>query len=167
MVEWYAAYTQPRMEVVARKNLLRQGFEVYLPQFLKKRSHARRVDWVRSPFFPRYVFVGTHSKNKHWRSICSTVGVTSLVKFGEYPTNVPGEIIDELISYEDDNGLIHINARSKIGPGDSVQILNGAFGRISGILESLGDQERVTILLNFMGRQVRTRTTLGNILAPC
>ncbi len=165
MTIWHAVHTQPRKELIASQHLLRQGFEVYLPQHMKKRRHARRVDWIRSPLFPRYLFVGLNTENRRWRSIHSTVGVSYLVQFGDLPVEVPLEIIDSLQSREDEDGLIKLNNYSRYKPGDSVQILDGAFGNTTGVLETLGDQERVTMLLELMGRQVRIKTTLDKIAA--
>ena len=165
MTVWYAVHTQPRKELTASQHLQRQGFDVYLPQHLKKRRHARRVDWIRSPFFPRYLFVGTGFKNRHWGSIHSTVGVSYLVQFGERPTEVPYEIIEVLHAREDEEGLINLNDASIYKPGDHVQILDGAFSDSIGILEHLDDQDRVSMLLDLMGRKVRVKTTLDKIAA--
>ena len=165
MTAWYAVHTQPRREIIASQHLLRQEFEVYFPQHLLKRRHARRVDWVRSPLFPRYLFVGINNKNRQWRSIHSTVGVSYLVQFGDQPIEVPFDIIEALQSHEDEDGLVKFNNSSIYRPGDSVQILDGVFGDTIGIFEHLDGPERITMLLDLMGRQVRIKTTLGNIAA--
>ena len=57
MKQWYAVYTKPRMELWARSNLWERGFEVYLPQYRKLRRHARKLDIIAAPLFPRYLFV--------------------------------------------------------------------------------------------------------------
>ena len=165
MTLWYAVHTQPRKENVASQHLFRQGFDVYLPQHMERRRHARRVDWIKSPFFPRYLFVGINAENKRWRSIHSTVGVSYLVQFGDRPVEVSPDIIDELQAHEDTNGLIKLDSKSLYKPGDKVQILDGTFDDIVGVLEHLDDKERVTMLLNLMGRQVRIKTTLDKIAA--
>jgi len=54
---WYVAQTQPQAEFRAVANLERQGFETYLPRYLKRRRHARRIETIKAPLFPRYVFV--------------------------------------------------------------------------------------------------------------
>ena len=61
MITWCVAHTQPFKEVVAKQHLLGQGYKVYLPQFKKIRRHARKVEEVLSPLFPRYIFVGMDS----------------------------------------------------------------------------------------------------------
>ena len=165
MTAWYAVHTQPHKEAIASEHLLRQGFKVFLPQHRKKRRHARKVDWIKSPLFPRYLFVGIDQENMRWRSIHSTVGVSYLVQFGDQPIEVPIAIIDVLQSRVDEDGLIWLNRDTIFKSGDNVQILDGAFGDSVGILENLDAQERVTMLLNLMGREVRIKTTLDNIAA--
>ena len=43
---WYVVQTQPHAETKASLHLVRQGFATYLPRYLKRRRHARRVDTV-------------------------------------------------------------------------------------------------------------------------
>ena len=62
--QWYVAQTQANAENKAVAHLARQGFATYLPRYLKRRSHARRVDVVAAPLFPRYLFV----RNRHGRT---------------------------------------------------------------------------------------------------
>ena len=76
---WFVVQTQVNAEAKAARNLLQQGFEIYLPRYLKRRSHARKVDKVAAPLFPRYLFVQVDMATQRWRSIQSTFGVASLV----------------------------------------------------------------------------------------
>jgi transcriptional antiterminator RfaH len=49
--------THSHADAKASWHLPRQGFEIYLPKYLKKRRHARRTQIVIVPLFPRYLFV--------------------------------------------------------------------------------------------------------------
>ncbi len=93
MKHWYAVYTQPRNEERAQEHLARQGFEVFLPRYLKRRSHARRVTVAPAPLFPRYLFVSFDAAQQRWRAIRSTRGVIDLVSNGETPVPVPETVI--------------------------------------------------------------------------
>ena len=44
---WYVVQTQVNGEAKAAENLRRQGYETYLPRYLKRRRHARKVDFTR------------------------------------------------------------------------------------------------------------------------
>src|SRR6186713_299056 len=103
---WYLAQTQPRAESKASLNLCRQGFEVYLPRYLKQRRHARRLESVLAPLFPGYLFVAIDVNTQRWLSIDSTFGVTRLVRDGDRPAAVPPAIISSLKCREDAKGFV-------------------------------------------------------------
>ena len=92
---WYVVHTRPRGEETARRHLMRQGFDAFLPQYLKRRRHARRTDWVPRPLFPRYIFIEMDLHCTRWRAIRSTVGITDLVCHGDRPA--PGKRIWPLL----------------------------------------------------------------------
>ena len=143
-------------------HLKRQGFDTYLPLFLKQRKHARRVDWVAAPFFPRYLFVGMNIENMCWRVIRSTVGVVNFVCCGDKPLKVPSSILEILKNREDENGLVKLGDNLKTG--DQVQIINGAFTDSTAIVKEMHGLDRVTLLLNMMGRPMEVRTSFERIL---
>ena len=104
--QWYVVQTHPHAEAKAVWHLRRQAFETYLPRYLKKRRHARRVDSVAAPLFPCYLFVAVDMTTQRWRSIRSTIGVTRLVSDGDRPAAVPVGVLDALKRREDANGLV-------------------------------------------------------------
>ena len=153
--QWYVAQTRPHAEVKASWHLQRQGFETYLPRYLKKRRHARRVDTVAAPLFPRYLFVAVDMTTQRWLSIQSTIGVSRLVSDGERPAAVPITVLEALRRREDASGLIQLDNRPRFLPGDKVSVLGGAFQDCYGLYEGMSGNDRVTILLELLGRKVR------------
>src|SRR5579862_5442848 len=105
---WYVVQTQVNAEVKAARNLIRQGFEIYLPRYLKRRSHARKIEKVAAPLFPRYLFVRVDMEKQRWRSIQSTFGVSRLLTNGSDPAPIASEVLHILRSREDQNGFIAI-----------------------------------------------------------
>jgi transcriptional antiterminator RfaH len=152
---WYVVQTQANAENKAVAHLARQGFATYLPRYLKRRRHARRVDVVAAPLFPRYLFVEINMAVQRWRSIYSTVGITRLVCNGEYPAPVPEQVVDVLKSRENTSGFIQLDHRPKFKTGDKIRILEGAFYDCLGIYDGMPDRDRVGILLDLLGRKVR------------
>jgi transcriptional antiterminator RfaH len=152
---WYVAQTHPHAEVKAGLHLTRQGFEIYLPRYLKKRRHARRVETVAAPLYPGYVFVAIDCGVQRWRSIQSTIGVSRLVCHGDDPAAVPEGIVEELKRRQDENGLIGFQRRARFNPGDTVRIVEGVFADCLGLYEGIDDRERAAILLDLLGRKVR------------
>ena len=159
---WYVVHTQARAEERAEFNLERQGYSVYLPRFLKIRSHARRRDWVVRPMFPRYLFVEMDVERFPWRKINSTFGVSHLITLHNSPIAVPPSVIDEIMGREDERGLVKPPPPT-FRRGDKVKIEAGAFAAQSGIFECMSDTERVTILLSFLGRHVKARVPLSQV----
>ena len=151
---WFVVQTQPRGEGRAKLNLVRQGFDVYLPEYEKRRRHARRVEIVKTALFPRYIFIAEDSARGKWRTIHSTFGVSRLLMHGEQPALVGGVIVEDLQRRER-NGVLSLPARRQLKCGDRVRILEGAFEDCYGLFEEMRDEERVCVLLDLLGRKVR------------
>ena len=154
---WYVAQTRPHAEAKASEHLRRQGFEIYLPRFMKQRRHARRVDTVAVPLFPSYLFVSVDLSTQRWLSIQSTVGVARLVRDGDRPAPVPQNIIEALKSREDATGLITLERAPRFAPGDKVRVVGGAFLDCLALYEGISGEARVAILLDLLGRKVRVK----------
>lgn len=152
---WYVVQTQPNAERKAATHLVRQRFETYLPRYLKRRRHARRVDIVPAALFPRYMFVAVDLATQRWRAIHSTIGVARLVCNGEVPAPVPLGIVEQLKAGEDASGFIPLDTRPRFAPGDKIRVLDGVFSTCLGLIDSVTDRERVAILLDLLGRKVR------------
>jgi len=152
---WYVVQTQANGEAKAAEHLRRQGYEVYLPRYLKRRRHARKVDFVAKPLFPRYMFVAIDMATQRWRSIQSTSGVSYLVTYGDEPAAVPEGVVLALRTREDAKGFVSLDAAPAFAPGDKVRVLAGAFMDNAGLFNGMADHDRVAILLEMLGRQVR------------
>lgn len=155
MKRWFVIHTQPNAELRAAANLRRQEFGVYLPTYLKRRSHARRIDTVRRALFPRYLFVEMDG-DARWRPILSTAGVVDLVRVGDRPVPVPSGIIDTLRAGEQ-SGCYDDTGAARLSPGQLVRVLAGPFAEFVGRVAALADSERVYVLLDLLGREVRAK----------
>ncbi len=163
MKSWFVVYTQPRNEDLAAEHLGRQGFDVYFPRYRKARSHARRVDVVPSPLFPRYIFVGFDVMSAAWRSIRSTRGVIDLVRNGIDPVAVPEGTIEEIKAREDDGGFVVLGKHLRLARGDRFRIDSGPFASCVAIFESKKDEARVIALLSLLGRKVSVELPIGAV----
>ena len=152
---WYLVYTKPRQEVLAQDNLLRQGYSVYLPKVRQFRRRRGQQEAVVEPLFPRYLFIYLDMQYDNWGPIRSTFGVASLVRFGSEPAQVPTQLVDHLRAQEGQDGL-HAWAESKIALGGRVRVVDGPLKGYEGILLAKSGQERVVLLLEMLGMEVRT-----------
>ena len=84
---------------------------------------------------------------------------------GEEPAPVPDSVIDALRDREDESGLIHLPTRPRFATGDKVRLLDGAFVDCIGLFEGMKDIERVSVLLDLLGRKVRVLLDADSVAA--
>lgn len=164
---WYVVHTRAHYEEIAWRNLSQQGFTAYLPQYEKRRRHARRVDWVRAPLFPRYLFVAMDMGLDRWRAVASTIGVTHLVCQGDMPAPVPEGVVEVIQARADADGMIAAEPRIPFKKGEQLQVLSGALADRIGFFDGATDEERVILLLDMLGRQIRVKLPMDAVaVAP-
>lgn len=154
---WVAVCTQPNREMLAIDNLRRQGYEVYCPMLAKTRSHARRVEQVRRPLFPGYVFVSLGAMWQGVRAIHSTFGVRHLVQFGDKPAQLPAHFIGTLKACEIDGVIPPLPLDEALPHGSRVLIKEGVFKDLMATVLSCQAQDRVVVLLDMLRRGVKAR----------
>lgn len=159
---WYVVHTHSNAEGRALDNLMRQGFQTYLPRYRKRRSHAGRVEMVLRPLFPRYLFVAFDPEAVRWRAILSTFGVADLIRRGERPTPLPAGVVDSLQAQEAAGGLMP--REPDLRPGEPVRVVEGPFAEFVGRVIALKDSQRVTILLDLLGRSVKAQVTTEQLV---
>jgi transcriptional antiterminator RfaH len=154
MRQWYVVHSQANAENRALTNLARQGYDTWLPLYRKTRRHARRIETVLRPLFPRYLFVRVDLQAEVWRPILSTMGVSDLVSGADGPLPVGDAVIDALKMQASEDG--HFDLRpSAFKSGERVRIRVGPLADLEGIFQLESDAERVMVLLKLMGREVR------------
>ncbi|MGB1548045.1 MAG: transcriptional activator RfaH [Alphaproteobacteria bacterium] len=160
MKRWFVARTHPQAEAKAAAHLRRQGFEVYLPRYAKTRRHARREERIAAPLFPRYLFVCLDLDRHRWRAINGTRGVERLICQGERPAPVPMGFVEDLKQQERADGLLAPAGLVLFERGAHVRLVDGAFAERIGIYERMTADQRVVLLLNLLGRELRLTVPL-------
>ena len=155
MNAWYVVHTHAGAEAMAQGHLERQGFETYLPRYRKTCRHARRTTEVRAPLFPRYLFVRFDIKRTRWRSINGTYGVNYLICMGPRPSPVPHGVVGDLRERENENGVIELPPQPDFEQGDVLRVTAGPLAEQTGFFDCMDDRQRVVILLNMLGREMR------------
>lgn len=163
MDAWYAVHTQARMEQWARSNLWERGFEVYLPLYRKLRRHARKTERVSAALFPRYLFVRADLSAGHKPRIRSCPGVDNLVAFGNRPAAIRDAIIAEIRSREGEDGYVDLRDVDRMRAGEPLRVVDGALCEHVGLFQCLDDKQRVVILLQLLGREVKVRLSADQV----
>ncbi len=160
---WIVAATHPHKEGLAFANLARQGYEPYCPMIRRTRRHARKIEEVRRPLFPGYVFVGLDPDRDPWRPIRSTLGVRSVVHFGDRLGHVDADFVAALRAREQD-GVIALPER-RFSPGEQVRLVGGPMDGLVGTILSIDARGRLRVLMDMVRQSVRVRVEPGHALA--
>ena len=160
---WYAVHTLPQREGTAEAHLLRQGFHVYVPRISTVKRHARRIEKLKIPLFPRYGFVRLDLGRDRWRSINGTTGVTSLVMARDFPAPVPVGVVEALVLAQTNDGVVDFDWGFR--PGDEVCVVSGPFSGALGVLKRLTPTGRVEMLLSLLNVTVRM-SVARDVLEP-
>jgi transcriptional antiterminator RfaH len=161
MNQWYLIQFKPNSHRLAERNLQRQGFETFLPMQKITRRKASRFVSDLMPLFPGYMFVSVNSELDPWRSINSTIGVSRLVSFEGKPKPLSLQLISGLMLRCDASGTL-LPPKS-LNEGDSVEMLTGPFANFVATVDTIDPEQRIWVLMNFMGQQTRMQVTADQL----
>jgi len=151
MSPWYAVMCKPRREALAEANLLNQGYRVFLPRLaIQRRRDGRWVDSV-EPLFPRYLFLATANDRQSLAPVRSTLGVSNLVRFGGEPATLPEAVVESLRQRQDPSTGACAQ-RSPFKRGAAVKLQAGPFTGLEGVFDIEAGENRVFVLLDFLGK---------------
>lgn len=150
---WYVVRTLAQRERHAVQQLTNQNYRAFLPLHLKNRRHARKVETISAPLFPRYLFVILDLTRDRWRSINGTFGVERLLMCTGGPQPVPPGLVENLMLSADEDGTVRFDYA--LHQGQRIKVAAGPFAELVGRLERLDDRGRVSVLLEIMGGSVR------------
>ena len=161
MNQWYLIQFKPNSHRLAERNLQRQGFETFLPmQKITRRKASRFVSDLK-PLFPGYMFVSVNSELSPWRLINSTIGVSKLVSFEGKPKPLPLQLISGLMLRCDASGTLL--PPNTLNEGDSVEMLTGPFANFIATVDTIDPEQRIWVLMDFMGQKTRIRVSADQL----
>lgn len=154
-LSWAAVNTHPNQERIALDNLKRQGFETYCPMIHRRVRHARRTHDVLRPLFPGYLFAAVEPLIQPWRPMLSTVGVRTVVRFGDEISLLDDSFIRGLKAQEVNGVVQPPPADFKVG--DKVCVTAGALEGLAATVVALNEKDRLTVLLEILNRPVNVQ----------
>jgi transcriptional antiterminator RfaH len=156
MKSWYLIHTKPKSEDLAKENLERQNYETYLPLILgRSRKKGKTIKSIQ-PMFPRYLFIHLSNQTDDWGPIRSTLGVSSLVRFGVAPAKVPDKLINNLKKSENNEGIHELTSKP-LSQGDKLLIMEGPFEGYEATLFSQKSDDRIIVLLKIAENFVKVK----------
>jgi transcription antitermination factor NusG len=140
-INWYTIYTYPNQEKKIYTTLLSKNIESYLPLQRVLRQWIDRVKELYMPLFPNYLFV--HIGNSERGNVLGISGVARILSFDGKPAIIPDKEIQTIRQLE--------NTKVEVEPtlvnGDRVQIIQGPFAGLEGILFDKKGKERFGVRL--------------------
>jgi transcriptional antiterminator RfaH len=157
---WAVARTLPNHDRLAAECIAQRGYELFIPKVRTKHGAT--------PLFAGYLFVRIVDR---WRVIERTMGVLSLIKFGDHPAKCPDEEIARLIARADRDGVVRLaragvnGTRPTFAAGAKVTITGGALMGFDAIHTGMTAHDREIILIELLGASRRIEVAAG-LLAP-
>lgn len=141
---WLAAYTRSRHEKQVAEQLAVKGVESLLPLYRRFNRWSDRIQPVRTPLFPGYVFV--HASKPERLLVLQTAGVIQIVSFAGGPLPLSDDDVARLKSCQCRPGEIEPHPYLKIG--QRVRVKDGPFSGWEGILLRKQNAARLVISLD-------------------
>ena len=161
MNQWYLIQFKPNSHRLAERNLHRQEFETFLPMQKFTRRKASRFVSVLKPLFPGYMFVGVNTKLARWQTINNTIGVSRLISFDGKPKPLPFQLVSGLMLRCDASGAL-LPPKS-FSEGDSVEMVAGPFANFIATVDAIDPEQRIWVLMDFMGKKTRMQMTADQL----
>lgn len=175
--KWFAVHTRASQEKIARKNLQRAGYMVFMPfdrvrtvrpaRGYKHLSEDRGniVKWIERPHYSRYLFVALRFTDETLDPITHEMdGISTVVRspFTGAPLQIPGPVMDALMAAADEAGEVRSIdevSRKRYERGQKVKFVedHACAGLIAEIALDAGRELRLIIEMFGAPREVSAR----------
>jgi transcriptional antiterminator RfaH len=160
--EWFCLRAQIKREHIAASMLGRtEGVEVFCPRISQvKKTRTGKKRFV-DALFPGYLFACFHY-DLSYRLVIHTQGITGIVQQG-VRTAIPDRIIEQL--KETFPEPITEAPDPSIEPGAEIEVITGSLSGLKGkVIAALPANNRIQILLEFLGREITVSVTTDSVL---
>ena len=147
---WYGIRTKSNHERVAAAVLQNKGYEHYLPVYRRRQRWSDRIVETDRPLFPGYVFCRFDARKR--LPIVSTVGVVSVVGFGNEPAPISESEIDAV------RAVLRSGLAAEPCPflreGQRIRVRLGSLEGLEGILLKKKSDWRIVVSVAMLQRSV-------------
>lgn len=149
---WYACYTRSRHEKQVDRLLQERGFETFLPLVPRVSQWKDRRKVVEWPLFPSYVFGRFEAEDM--QRVLATPGVAGLVKTNGRPARIDDAELENVrrFAHALAGGEVEVEQRPFLTEGEWVEVMDGPFQGIRGIVVQRRNRRRVLIGLKAIGQ---------------
>jgi len=158
---WYVVRSKPHKESYAQLHLELKRIEVFSPK-LRLPEHASGRRGI-VPLFPGYLFVRLAIPDRYYDVIWAP-GVQGFVGGTAGPASLEDQVVDLLRDKAAPDGVIR--AEPKLRPGQHVEIEEGPFAGLVGIIQRPPDTKgRIKVLMQLLNRTVAVDIPLRAVKA--
>ncbi|MDQ8195500.1 transcription termination/antitermination NusG family protein [Coraliomargarita sp. SDUM461004] len=160
--EWFCLRTQTKREHIAAAILDRvEEVDVFCPRVSQIKKTRKGKKRFIEAMFPGYIFAKFHYLT-HSRQVIHSQGITRMVELGERRV-IPEHIIQNLQASLP-AGIIEAPDLS-IEPGAEIEVITGSLKGLNGqVIAQLPAQNRIQVLLEFLGREITVEVKPEDIL---
>ncbi|MFQ3646356.1 MAG: transcription termination/antitermination NusG family protein [Anaerolineae bacterium] len=164
-LSWYAVFCKPCKEVQVASYFDQHNVEVYLPMMRVKPANPRCAH--ERPFFPRYLFIHTDLSAVGFNALNFVPGAVGLVHMGGVPVEIEDEFMAELREHIRSYRPPAEKPQAPFKAGETVRIVEGPFAGYEAIFDQhLSADERVQVLIKWMGHQRKLKVKAGDLRKP-
>ena len=166
MQHWHLIYTKPNKESLVNCQLEQRDLEVYFPTLQFVRGFNRGIGL--EPFFPHYLFVRVDLASSEANGIRWLAGVRTIVEMDHQPVIVPEAVIQDLRQRLDPiTNRVLRKSEWLFQPGQKVLITGGPLKGFTAVFQKgLSGEQRVQVLLEFLGSSIRTNVNVEHLAMP-
>ena len=145
---WYVAHTKPRAEKALARFLLSATIPFFLPLYKKQTTPSLREQTSFAPLFPGYLFLRGDPEAR-------LRAFASKQMAGCLPVAEQGRLTTDLAAvYRLMDGQFPLAPAQRILPGTEVEVTDGPFAGMTGIMVRSGGQRRLIVRVRMINQGV-------------
>lgn len=170
---WYVVNTYSGHESKVKEKLEMRtesmGMQDYIYRIIIPETKEIEIkDGVRKEktkkMFPGYILVEMVMNDEVWYIVRNTPGVTGFIGSsgkGAKPTPLPPQEIDRILA---NMGMSRIDAECELNKGDKVNIIDGPFKGMEGVIDNVDlENNRLNVLINLFGQETPVEVELFQV----
>ena len=159
---WLCVMCKTQQENIARDNLTRQGFTVYLPMAQQRGRKHGQVTTNLKAMFPGYLFIEADLEYQDLSVIRSTTGCIAFLRHGAQPALLPNEVMASIKEAEDVlRGKFEIH--QNFTPGSKYELMEQGFNGHTATFLALDGKERARVLVTLLNKEHEVKIPISSL----
>ena len=159
---WLCVMCKTQQENIAKDNLTRQGFTVYLPMAPKRGRKKGRNTTNFKAMFPGYLFIEVDLEYQDLSVIRSTIGCIAFLRQGARPVLVPNQVMVSIKEAEDAlHGKFEIH--QNFTPGSKYELMEQGFNGHTATFLTLDGKERARVLVTLLNKEHEVKIPISSL----